>query len=268
MRAVTSPQERTMTHPRAARSGTTGLFRGPIALTSALLLLPAVAQAHFQLQSPASSMSQDVLGSPQKLGPCGDEGGGTATGTVTPYHPGDTVTVMVNELIYHPGHYRIALSVNDRSELPAEPAVTPNSTPCGTAAIESPVTFPVLADDVFDHSAPFSTPQSIDIQLPTNVTCTKCTLQIIEFMSNHPLNNPGGCFYHHCADISIQTTGPTAADGGFTITADGGTSSTGGASKAAHAGCACSAGGAGDGAVIANLLLIGAGWTRRRTRRQ
>ena len=34
---------------------------------------------------------------------------------------------------------------------------------------------------------------------------------LIEFMSDHPLNNPGGCFYHHCADISISG-GPS--DGG------------------------------------------------------
>jgi hypothetical protein len=46
------------------------------------------------------------------------------------------------------------------------------------------------------------------------MTCTKCTLQVIEFMSNHGLNNPGGCFYHHCADISIQPAGGGGASGG------------------------------------------------------
>jgi hypothetical protein len=101
--------------------------------------------------------------------------------------------------------------VNDRSELPPEPLVTPGATtPCGTVPIESPPVFPVLADDVFDHTAPFTTPQSAQITLPSNVTCTHCTLQVIEFMSDHPLNNPGGCFYHHCADISIGVDGGTS----------------------------------------------------------
>src|SRR5262249_55630132 len=54
-------------------------------------------------------------------------------------------------------------------------------------------------------------PQTIQVTLPSNMTCDHCTLQVIEFMSEHPLNNPGGCFYHHCANISI---GATPADGG------------------------------------------------------
>jgi MYXO-CTERM domain-containing protein len=156
-------------------------------------------------------MSQDSFGLPEKLGPCGDEGGGTPTGTVTAFQSGQTITVTINEVIFHPGHYRIALAVNDRSELPAEPPVTAGSTPCGSVPVQNPPVFPVLADGVFEHSAPFSGPQSIQITLPGNVTCTKCTLQIIEFMSDHGLNNPGGCFYHHCADLSIQST---VVDGG------------------------------------------------------
>ena len=30
-------------------------------------------------------------------------------------------------------------------------------------------------------------------------------------MSNHGLNNPGGCFYHHCATVSVGAAG---GDGG------------------------------------------------------
>jgi hypothetical protein len=33
------------------------------------------------------------------------------------------------------------------------------------------------------------------------VTCERCTLQVLEFMSNHPLP----CFYYHCADVAIGT---------------------------------------------------------------
>jgi hypothetical protein len=187
---------------------------------AAVVVVSRPSDAHFVLDEPACWMSQDSLGLPEKLGPCGDEDDGTdaatPTGIVTAYQVGDTITVTIDEKIFHPGHYRIALSVNDRSELPPEPAVTADSTsPCGTAAIEDPPVFPVLADNVFPHTAPFSGPQTTTVTLPPNVTCTKCTLQVIEFMSNHALNNPGGCFYHHCADISVGVTdGGTGADAG------------------------------------------------------
>jgi hypothetical protein len=200
-----------MSRPSAThRLARRGLFFA--AALSTLMLLAPESQAHFILQAPPSWMSQDSLGAPEKLGPCGDEGGGTPTGTVTAFQIGQTITVTINEVVFHPGHYRIALATTDRSQLPPEPVVTAGSTACGSVPIENPPVFPVLADDVFDHTSPFSSPQSVQLTLPAGVTCDKCTLQVIEFMSDHGLNNPGGCFYHHCADISIGATAPT--DGG------------------------------------------------------
>jgi hypothetical protein len=193
------------------------------------VLIPRVADAHFVLQSPPAWMSQTSLGLPEKLGPCGDEYDGTdastPTGTVTTVQEGSKITVTINEVIFHPGHYRISLA-QDRKDLPAEPVVTAGDTPCGTAPIQSPPVFPVLADGVFVHTTAFTTPQSIEITLPAGVTCTKCTLQVIEFMSQHPLNVPGGCFYHHCADLAIQASGdsggPPATDSSTPTTDTGG----------------------------------------------
>lgn len=165
--------------------------------------MPWVAHAHFALRSPASWRVQDALGGPQKLGPCGDEAPAIATGIVTPFAPGETITITLDEAIFHPGHYRVALAVNDRSELPPEPLVTPGATACGSVPIMAPPVFPVLADGALAHTVPFSGMQSIQVTLPSNVTCTKCTLQVLEFMSDHA----APCFYHHCADISIGTTG-------------------------------------------------------------
>ena len=170
-------------------------------------LLTAVAgaavpvRAHFLLVAPDSWMSQGPFGDPQKVGPCGNEGGGTATGNVTTFSPGQTIEVTVDETIFHPGHYRVALAVEDRSELPPPPVVTAvGSDPCGSAEIQNPPTFPILADNLLPHSAPFDGPQTFTVTLPSDVTCTRCTLQVIEYMSHH--GRP--CFYHHCADISIQ----------------------------------------------------------------
>ena len=167
-----------------------------------ILAAPPLAAAHFILQAPASWREQGPLGGPQKLGPCGDEGDGAQTGIVTAYSAGDTITI--NEVIFHPGHYRVALAARDRSELPAAPAVAPGDTPCGSVPIEDPPVFPVLADGILPHASPFPGPQSFQVTLPSSVTCERCTLQVLEFMSDHALP----CFYHHCADISISA--PTA----------------------------------------------------------
>lgn len=221
-----------------------------IALASAVLavaaFVPGAADAHFILQSPASWKSQDALGSPQKLGPCGDENGGSATGKITTFQAGQTITIMIDETIYHPGHYRVALAVHDRSELPPEPPVTAGSSACGSVPIMSPPVFPVLADGMLPHSAPFSGPQSFQVTLPSDVTCDHCTLQVIEFMSQHPLNNPGGCFYHHCADIAIQ--GASAGAGGAAgTTGAGGTNGAAGVGAGGSGASGASAGGPATG---------------------
>ncbi|MFI5290484.1 MAG: SCE4755 family polysaccharide monooxygenase-like protein, partial [Polyangia bacterium] len=151
-----------MSRPSAThRLARRGLFFA--AALSTLMLLAPESQAHFILQAPPSWMSQDSLGAPEKLGPCGDEGGGTPTGTVTAFQIGQTITVTINEVVFHPGHYRIALATTDRSQLPPEPVVTAGSTACGSVPIENPPVFPVLADDVFDHTSPFSSPQSVQL---------------------------------------------------------------------------------------------------------
>src|SRR6185503_12626570 len=78
---------------------------------------------------------------------------------------------------------------------------------------QTPPTYPVLADGMLVHTEAFSSPQSFEVTLPTNVTCTHCTLQVLEFMSAEVGGN-GFCFYHHCADISIGA--PAAETGGCT----------------------------------------------------
>jgi len=183
----------------------------------AALFSSGTAHAHFVLSSPAAVYEQSGLGDPQKAPPCGDDGSAVMTGEVTAFQGGDTLTVTIDETVFHPGHYRIALAINDPSELPEEPPVTPADTPCGSAPIMDPPVFPVLADGVFVHTEAFGEPQSIDITLPNDVSCTNCTLQVIQFMSEHGLNNPGGCFYHHCATISIEGG---AADGSTTTPGD------------------------------------------------
>lgn len=175
----------------------------------AVVLAPEITSAHFLLRSPASWREQDAYGNPQKLGPCGDEGSAAATGIVTAYAPGETITITLDETIFHGGHYRVALAVHDRNELPEPPPVTAGTTDCGSAPIMDPPVFPVLADGALVHTRPFSGTQSIQVTLPSDVRCERCTLQVLEFMTDHG----APCFYHHCADISIrEPPAPCAAD--------------------------------------------------------
>jgi hypothetical protein len=208
--------------PDPKRSMAQRLLACGLVAAAAFVCAPAPANAHFILKSPEASLAQDNLGSPQKMAPCGDDGSGVASGKVTAYQSGQTITVTIDEKVYHPGHYRISLGVNGPGDIPVEPVVTPGAnTPCGTAPIQANPVFPVLADGVFEHKAPFDAPQSITITLPKDVTCDHCTLQVLEFMSNHALNDPGGCYYHHCSDISIQAD--PVPDGGVITTSSGGT---------------------------------------------
>ncbi|MCA9572480.1 MAG: lytic polysaccharide monooxygenase [Myxococcales bacterium] len=233
-------------------------------LLALAVLAPAVAHGHFYLHEPASWRDQDALGNPQKLGPCGDDGDAAETGAVTTYAPGDTVRIRISEKIFHPGHYRVALAVDDRSELPEPPPVTVGSTPCGSAPIDDDPAFPVLADGLLVHTTPLDGEQTMEVTLPDDVACEACTLQVLEFMSNHALNDPGGCWYSHCATLRIQDgavdtsdSSPSASDTG---PSGPDTSDDTGASKA---GCGCATGVPWGGAPLLWIGVLAIGRRRR-----
>jgi MYXO-CTERM domain-containing protein len=181
-----------------------------------LVLLPDSANAHFVLQAPPAMYQQNGVGDPQKSAPCGQsDPNATAmpSNMITSFKAGETITITINETVTHPGHYRVALAEDDMMDLPADPEVTKGTTACGSAAIMDPPVYPVLADGELVHEKAFSGAQSFMVKLPDDVTCEKCVLQVIEFMSNHGLNNPGGCFYHHCANIKITGDGAGGSGG-------------------------------------------------------
>jgi hypothetical protein len=217
-------------------------------LIASLALLVAVsfapqAEAHFVLKTPASFQKQGPLGDPQKVPPCG--GAGEATGEVTKYKAGDTVTITLDETIFHPGHYRIAIGQNGPKDLPEEPPVTKGTTDCGFTTIMNPPVFPVLADGALLHTKSFSGTQTIKVKLPDNFTCTNCTLQVLEFMGQHGLNVPGGCFYHHCANITVAANASTT-DAGADDAAPSGSSSSSGAGSSSSGASGTSSGGSGS----------------------
>ena len=183
--------------------------------TIAVACLAAQVDAHFVLVSPAASLVQNRLGDPQKIAPCGGVSAnpgrgtpanpGTPTNAVTQLKGGSTVHLLVQETVFHPGHYRVALA-RTVAQLPSDPMVTTRETEKGpwsvSAAIQNPPVAPVLADGLFAHTERPNGLHEADVQIP-NLNCLNCILQVIQFMAEHAKNADGDYSYHHCAVVNI-----------------------------------------------------------------
>ena len=185
-------------------------FATALAAGAVVLAAPAVGLAHFILVQPASWLQENVLGDPQKAGPCGGttKDPGTPTAAVTPVKGGTMLHVKVKETIYHPGFYRIALSVLDRAELPADPEDTTKDGPRGPISVSGKVDPnpkpPVLLDGLWTHHERKPAQEwETDVKVP-NINCDHCSLQVIQFMEEHGVNSDGRFTYHHCADLKIS----------------------------------------------------------------
>jgi hypothetical protein len=177
-----------------------------LALGVCCFSLVASAQAHFGIvMPPAADNASDGGKGPPPCGPVAD------SNVVTPAQGGHPLDLQIDEMIFHPGFYRVALALNSPAELPPDNVVIdkdgnvlpPDSIGLSdTAEYEATAMFPVLADHLWPHDTPDQELFQTQLTLP-NVNCDKCTLQVIEFMSNSNSNAGGGYFYHHCANLKI-----------------------------------------------------------------
>jgi hypothetical protein len=192
-----------------------------LAVGAAVVATPAAVSAHFILMQPASWIAENALGDPQKLGPCGGTSAnvGMPTGIVTPVTGGEMLHIKVKETVYHPGHYRVALSVLDRAELPPDPQDVTREGPRGPISVSGKVEAnpkpPILVDGIWDHHTrqpgqEFET----EVKLP-NINCEHCSLQVIQFMEEHGVNPDGRFTYHHCADLKITANPRLPIDRGW-----------------------------------------------------
>jgi hypothetical protein len=209
----------------------------PLVVAVFMAALPLAISGHFKLLEPGEWINTNQLGDPQKFGPCGGDPSGDndkiLTHATTKITGGSKLHLKIQETVYHSGHYRVALAVNSRNDLPADPAVVEKWTAKGPfsvwAPIQSPPQTPVVADGLFPHYPKSGEPASkrvdptspmiweTDIELP-NINCPQCTLQVIQFMADHPYNNPGGYSYHHCAAIEIVPDRSKPIDAGWPVT--------------------------------------------------
>lgn len=114
-----------------------------------------------------------------KSGPCGNKAKGTP---VAVFNSGQTITLQWEETINHPGYFEFSLSTdNDQS-------------------FELLLTVPDEQNNRNDLPHRYQA----ELQLPAGLTCTNCTLQMIQQMTENP-SNPRP--YFSCADIEIRNSG-------------------------------------------------------------
>ena len=168
-----------------------------IALVGSCLvaLSGSVARAHVCMDAPVSRVGEGcTFASPQKVGPCGVNERGSH---VTTFRPGEAISVALNETIDHPSHFRIAFNPDgDDFEDPTSVDDKRGGHPY------------VLLDGIVDEDG---AKQTIDVTLP-DVTCDRCTLQLIQVMYDKGGNGFGGNdgvapnnddIYYACADLVL-----------------------------------------------------------------
>jgi hypothetical protein len=104
-------------------------------------ILAPFASAHFRLLEPQSWLVENELGDPQKLGPCGGTTAnpGMPSNIVNKVQGGRMLHIKVQETVFHPGHYRVALAVNSRAELPPDPAANTRDSERGPWSVSAPI---------------------------------------------------------------------------------------------------------------------------------
>jgi hypothetical protein len=217
-----------------------------VLVTLSTLTCARPAAAHFHLVKPPSWLKEDMLGGPQKGGPCGPGGYDNVnptptSGAVTEFHAGETIEIDWVDTIAHPGYFRIALAEN-RDDFKNPTIVQDGSCNFDESMVPKTASGNVLADGVhFRTRNGFNAaPGMMFSQMVTlpNQPCDKCTLQVMQVMEND-IKSLSQCYYFHCADIKILPAGAPSSTGG--------TSGGGGAST--------SSGGAG----MAGMTIVGSG---------
>jgi hypothetical protein len=168
-----------------------GLVRALVlALVVGALWVSGSAGAHITLLDPQPRTES------QKVGPCGLANDPKPDAPVAVFEPGQTITVRWTETINHPGHFRISFDPDGQDDF-VDPASFDdfNSAPS------------VLLDNIAD--TPSGGVSEVEVTLPT-VTCERCTLQVVQVMTDKPPYGDGNDLYYQCADIALRASGGDA----------------------------------------------------------
>ena len=195
-------------------------------------LTPREAGAHIELLDPPQRYpAANQFDIPLKSAPCGDPANPPGTVPRTVLQPGATITVRWQAFVPHPGHFRIAFDPDGDDDLGGPGGYDDLYTP-GTEVLLDGI--PVMGNQ-----------QSYEAQVALpDVTCTNCTLQLIQVMTDKMPWGPGGGsdLYYQCADIILDpdggpgsTSGPGSGTGGSGSGSGGSTSTATGTSTGSSA---------------------------------
>lgn len=166
---------------RVRRAGWLGLALG-------ISCLPATALAHIRLIEPAPRHEQ------QKAGPCGAGTGDARGEAVSTFRPGQTITVRWQETVPHPGYFRISFDEEGLDAF-ADPAAAGER---GDPAV-------VLVDLIADKDGTQTYEQAVTLP---DVSCDRCTLQLVQVMTDKAPYGDGNDLYYQCADLVLSEEAP------------------------------------------------------------
>src|ERR1051325_7737834 len=113
-------------------------------IASALMLAAQNGWTHFKLLAPASWLIENDRGDPQKAGPCGGSNTdwGKPSNIIGKAVGGSKLHLKVQETIYPPGHYRVALAINSPTELPLDPVAMTRDSEKGPISVSAVIQEP------------------------------------------------------------------------------------------------------------------------------
>jgi MYXO-CTERM domain-containing protein len=119
------------------------------------------------------------------------------------YTPGETITVRWNEYIDHPSYYRIAFDDDGDNGFEMRADGQTNAAADNPVAMENALGMDAeilsIVPEVNDTTQGAGTDvREAQVTLP-NITCENCTLQLIQYMYNNPMQG-----YYQCADIALR----------------------------------------------------------------
>ncbi|MCP4710314.1 MAG: hypothetical protein GY869_16960 [Planctomycetes bacterium] len=196
------------------------------------LILMAMMAAALCVSVPAATAHIDILSHETrhgrfeiKNGPCGVLNSERGTNIYT-YAPGETITIVVDEYIPHPGYFRIAFDdigdddfLNPQSVDPINrECMDDPSDHCGEPDFYNSDT--VLMDNLAPHipEGLQSKDYTFEVDLP-DIECDNCTLQIIQVMTDpFPIHAPydpsptSDDIYYQCIDLVLKQGAGDAPD--------------------------------------------------------
>jgi hypothetical protein len=172
-------------------------FAGLALVLGVGLFASSEALAHFELVEPGL-LSRGYGKLAIKDGPCGVTDGARGDNVYT-FEAGSTVSLVWDEYIPHPGHYRISLDLDGDDDF-----VDPQSKD------DRFTNEAVLEDGILGDASGLFT---YELELP-DVECDNCTLQVIQVMTDKMGNGWGNDeFYYQCVNLILTKPAAVPGDG-------------------------------------------------------